>query len=53
MANSTRPIPGKEDYYITELDVFHELHCLVSRRSYFQRRTTIQFLIERATPFRT
>lgn len=30
MVNNTRPIPGREDYYITELDVFHELHCLVS-----------------------
>lgn len=29
MANLTAPIPGEVDSYIVELDVFHEIHCLV------------------------
>ncbi|KAJ8489377.1 hypothetical protein ONZ45_g11588 [Pleurotus djamor] len=28
LPNSTEVIPGDEDHYIVELDVFHELHCL-------------------------
>ncbi|KAJ8694274.1 hypothetical protein PTI98_004127 [Pleurotus ostreatus] len=30
LPNATEAIPGDEDNYIVELDVFHELHCLVS-----------------------
>ena len=26
----TAPIPGDEDHYIVGIDVFHQLHCLVS-----------------------
>ena len=29
---STTPIPGHEDLYIIQLDVFHQLHCLNSIR---------------------
>ncbi|KAK2616236.1 hypothetical protein QQS21_000871 [Conoideocrella luteorostrata] len=28
MVNHTLPIPGDPGYYITSLDVFHQLHCL-------------------------
>ncbi|KAK7029391.1 hypothetical protein VNI00_014645 [Paramarasmius palmivorus] len=28
LPNKTQPIPGDEEYYIAELDVFHNLHCL-------------------------
>ncbi|KAK7062678.1 hypothetical protein VNI00_000166 [Paramarasmius palmivorus] len=28
LPNKTQPIPGDEDHYIAELDVFHNLHCL-------------------------
>ncbi|KAL0070222.1 hypothetical protein AAF712_002712 [Marasmius tenuissimus] len=28
LPNKTSPIPGDEGYYIAELDVFHNLHCL-------------------------
>ncbi|KAJ7120701.1 hypothetical protein C8R43DRAFT_1034024 [Mycena crocata] len=28
LPNKTSPIPGDPGYYIAELDVFHELHCL-------------------------
>ncbi|KAG5915915.1 hypothetical protein E4U42_007877 [Claviceps africana] len=28
MVNHTLPIPGDDGYYITSLDVFHQLHCL-------------------------
>ncbi|KAF5327876.1 hypothetical protein D9619_003923 [Psilocybe cf. subviscida] len=28
LPNKTSPIPGDADGYITELDVFHQLHCL-------------------------
>ena len=28
--NQTVPIPGEPEYYIIGLDVFHQLHCLVS-----------------------
>ncbi|KAF7426681.1 hypothetical protein PC9H_009050 [Pleurotus ostreatus] len=30
LPNATEAIPGDEDNYIVELDVFHELHCLVN-----------------------
>jgi hypothetical protein len=30
MANKTIPIPKDPGYYITELSVFYQLHCLVS-----------------------
>lgn len=30
LTNYTSPVPGHEDEFITELDVFHQLHCLVS-----------------------
>ena len=30
MVNSTVPIPGDSQHYIVELNVFHQLHCLVS-----------------------
>ena len=29
LPNKTHAIPGDEGYYIAELDVFHNLHCLV------------------------
>lgn len=29
LPNRTHAIPGDPGYYIAELDVFHELHCLV------------------------
>ncbi|KAJ7138306.1 hypothetical protein C8R44DRAFT_607441, partial [Mycena epipterygia] len=29
LPNKTHAIPGDEDHYIAELDVFHNLHCLV------------------------
>ncbi|PTB48341.1 hypothetical protein M431DRAFT_100297 [Trichoderma harzianum CBS 226.95] len=29
LPNYTSPVPGHEDEYIVELDVFHQLHCLV------------------------
>lgn len=29
LPNKTQPIPGDDGYYISELDVFHNLHCLV------------------------
>jgi len=28
LPNKTHPIPGDDGYYIVELDVFHNLHCL-------------------------
>ncbi|QUC23351.1 uncharacterized protein UV8b_07592 [Ustilaginoidea virens] len=28
MVNRTLPIPGDHGYYVTSLDVFHQLHCL-------------------------
>ena len=30
LPNKTAPIPGDEEHYIVGLDVFHQLHCLVS-----------------------
>lgn len=33
MTNYTSPVPGHEDSFIVELDVFHQLHCLVSVQS--------------------
>lgn len=30
LLNKTAPIPGDEEHYIVGLDVFHQLHCLVS-----------------------
>lgn len=30
LPNKTAPIPGDDGYYIITLDVFHQLHCLVS-----------------------
>ncbi|UKZ82917.1 hypothetical protein TrVFT333_010717 [Trichoderma virens FT-333] len=30
LPNYTSPVPGHEDEYIVELDVFHQLHCLRS-----------------------
>ena len=29
LPNKTWPIPGDEEHYVAELDVFHNLHCLV------------------------
>lgn len=33
MVNKTLPIPNDPGYYITELSVFHQLHCLVGSHS--------------------
>ena len=30
LPNATEAIPGDEEHYVVELDVFHQLHCLVS-----------------------
>ena len=30
LANWTEPIPGDESHYVISLDVFHQIHCLVS-----------------------
>ena len=30
LANKTSPIPGDDGHYVVMLNVFHELHCLVS-----------------------
>lgn len=30
LVNSTYRIPGDEQHYVVQLDVFHQLHCLVS-----------------------
>lgn len=30
LANRTVPLPGDPDHYVVILDVFHQLHCLVS-----------------------
>ena len=35
LVNRTVPIPGDPGQYIIALDVFHELHCLVSRDRFF------------------
>jgi len=29
LVDKTSSIAGHEDYYVIELDVFHQLHCLV------------------------
>lgn len=29
MPYKTRPISGQPDHYVTQIDVFHQLHCLV------------------------
>lgn len=29
MVNTSVPIPGNEENYIIELDIWHQLHCLV------------------------
>jgi hypothetical protein len=29
LEDKTSPIAGHEDFYYIELDVFHQLHCLV------------------------
>jgi hypothetical protein len=33
LPNYTSPVPNHEDQYIIQLDVFHQLHCLVSSQS--------------------
>jgi hypothetical protein len=39
LPNKTSPIPGDPGFYIVELDVFHELHCLV--RDYIPRAPSL------------
>jgi len=29
LTNHTTRLPGDEDHYVVQLDVFHQLHCLV------------------------
>ena len=39
LPNATELIPGTEDQYIVELDVFHQLHCLNAlRKSFYPER---------------
>lgn len=33
LVNQTYRLPGDEEHYVVHLDVFHQLHCLVGRRS--------------------
>lgn len=35
LPNKTLPIPGEDDGYITGLEVYHQLHCLV-RSTFFR-----------------
>ena len=36
LPNKTYPIHGEPGYYLGALDVFHQLHCLVSKWSFPQ-----------------
>lgn len=35
LVNRTVPIPGDPGHYVVELNVFHQLHCLVSHQSHW------------------
>lgn len=34
LVNKTYRIPGDEEHYVIQLDVFHQLHCLVRKLSH-------------------
>ena len=38
LANRTVPIPGDPEHYAVSIDVFHQLHCLVSHLTPFLLR---------------
>lgn len=45
LPNATELIPGTEDQYIVELDVFHQLHCLNAlRKSFYPERYWDSFI---------
>jgi Mycotoxin biosynthesis protein UstYa len=52
LPNKTYPIEDLPGYYVAELDVFHQLHCLVSSSSlsplfHLTNMTTLQNIVRR------
>lgn len=37
LVNKTTPIPDYPGEYVIQLDVFHQLHCLVSTCAFYNR----------------
>jgi len=47
LTNHTTRLPGDEDHYVVQLDVFHQLHCLVRQIISFKPRLMMLIVFRR------